>query len=113
LESGEPDSLILWTISKEMRLLMQLYEQPQNALQLGIWKTKISLYQQALRRLNPHIFNLATLLLRIDAAIKGLSQRNQNISFSNVLQSCVENFIYQCLILGIKINQNNSHFYLL
>jgi DNA polymerase-3 subunit delta len=60
-----------------MRLLMQLFEQPQNALQLGIWKTKVSLYQQALRRLNPKQF-LAwpTLLLRIDASIKGLSQEN-------------------------------------
>ena len=39
-----------------MRLLMQLFEQPHNALQLGIWKTKVSLYQQALRRLNPQQF---------------------------------------------------------
>ena len=48
IASGEPMSLILWSISKEMRLLMQLFEQPQNALQIGIWKTKVSLYQQAL-----------------------------------------------------------------
>ncbi len=40
--SGEPESLILWTLSKEMRLLMQLFEQPHNALQLGIWKTKLA-----------------------------------------------------------------------
>ncbi len=33
-------SLILWSLSKEMRLLMQLFEQPQNALQLGIWKNQ-------------------------------------------------------------------------
>ncbi|NNP72876.1 DNA polymerase III subunit delta [Acinetobacter defluvii] len=77
LEAGEAPSLILWTISKEMRLLMQLYEQPQNALQLGIWKTKIANYQQALRRLNPQTFLLwPELLLRIDASIKGLSQEN-------------------------------------
>ncbi len=31
---------------------MQLFEQPQNVLQMGIWKTKVGLYQQALRRLN-------------------------------------------------------------
>ena len=74
IASGEPMSLILWSISKEMRLLMQLFEQPQNALQLGIWKNKVSLYQQALRRLNPHIFlTWPTLLLGIDASIKGLS----------------------------------------
>ena len=75
--SGEPYSLILWTLSKEMRLLMQLYEQPQNALQLGIWKNKVSVYQQALRRFHPQCF-LAwpMLLLRIDAAIKGMSEEN-------------------------------------
>lgn len=77
IASGEPLSLILWSISKEMRLLMQLFEQPQNALQLGIWKNKVSLYQQALRRLHPQCF-LAwpDLLLRIDASIKGLGHEN-------------------------------------
>ncbi|MGE8561546.1 MAG: DNA polymerase III subunit delta, partial [Acinetobacter sp.] len=77
IASGEPMSLILWSISKEMRLLMQLFEQPQNALQLGIWKNKVSQYQQALRRLNPNNF-LAwpSLLLRIDASIKGLGKEN-------------------------------------
>jgi len=75
--SGEPMSLILWGLSKEMRLLMQLFEQPQNALQIGIWKTKVGLYQQALRRLSPQTF-LAWpgLLLRIDASIKGLGHEN-------------------------------------
>ncbi|WP_168397965.1 DNA polymerase III subunit delta [Acinetobacter indicus] len=75
--SGEPMSLILWSISKEMRLLMQLFEQPQNALQLGIWKNKVSVYQHALRRLNPNCFlHWPALLLRIDAAIKGMSKEN-------------------------------------
>lgn len=77
IASGEPLSLILWSISKEMRLLMQLFEQPHNALQIGIWKTKVSLYQQALRRLSPQTF-LAwpALLLKIDASIKGLGHEN-------------------------------------
>ena len=75
IAAGEPDSLILWTLSKEMRLLMQLFEQPHNALQLGIWNTKVSQYQQALRRLNPRQFlTWSDLLLRIDAAIKGMSK---------------------------------------
>ncbi|WP_104495393.1 DNA polymerase III subunit delta [Acinetobacter indicus] len=73
--SGEPMSLILWSISKEMRLLMQLFEQPQNALQLGIWKNKVSTYQQAVRRLSPQTFlSWPQLLLRIDASIKGMSK---------------------------------------
>lgn len=77
MASGEAMSLILWSISKEMRLLMQLFEQPQNALQLGIWKNKVSVYQHALRRLNPNCFlHWPALLLRIDAAIKGMSKEN-------------------------------------
>jgi DNA polymerase III subunit delta len=77
IDSGEPASLILWSISKEMRLLMQLFEQPHNALQIGIWKTKVGTYQQALRRLNPQIFlSWPTLLLRIDASIKGIGNEN-------------------------------------
>ena len=56
---------------------MQLFEQPHNAIQLGIWKTKVSQYQQALRRLNPrHFLNWPDLLLRIDASIKGMSKEN-------------------------------------
>ena len=75
--SGEAMTLILWSVSKEMRLLMQLFEQPHNPLQLGIWKTKVSLYQQALRRLNPQDFlTWPELLLRIDSAIKGLGHEN-------------------------------------
>lgn len=77
IASGEPLSLILWSISKEMRLLMQLFEQPQNALQIGIWKTKVSLYQQALRRLSPQtLLAWPALLLRVDASIKGLGHEN-------------------------------------
>lgn len=77
IASGEPMSLILWSISKEMRLLMQLFERPQNALQIGIWKNKIGLYQQALRRLNANEFlTWPALLLRLDASIKGLGQEN-------------------------------------
>lgn len=86
IESGEAPSLILWTVSKEMRLLMQLYEQPQNALQLGIWKTKVSQYQQALRRLNPQQFlTWPLLLLRIDSAIKGKSQEKPE----HLIQQCI------------------------
>ena len=88
--SGEPMSLILWSISKEMLLLMQLFEQPQNALQIGIWKTKVSLYQQALRRLSPQRFlSWPQLLIRIDAAIKGMSRENpEHLILQAIAEMC-------------------------
>lgn len=77
LESGEAPTLIFWVLQKEMRLLLQLFEQPQNALQLGIWKSKLSLYQQALRRFHGSQFLVwPALLLSIDASIKGLGTEN-------------------------------------
>lgn len=90
IASGEPMSLILWSISKEMRLLMQLFEQPQNALQIGIWKTKVSLYQQALRRLSPQRFlSWPRLLIRIDAAIKGMSRENpEHLILQAIAEMC-------------------------
>lgn len=90
IASGEPMSLILWSISKEMRLLMQLFEQPQNALQIGIWKTKVSLYQQALRRLSPQRFlSWPQLLIRIDAAIKGMSRENpEHLILQAIAEMC-------------------------
>lgn len=90
IASGEPMSLILWSINKEMRLLMQLFEQPQNALQIGIWKTKVSLYQQALRRLSPQRFlSWPQLLIRIDAAIKGMSRENpEHLILQAITEMC-------------------------
>lgn len=90
LAAGEPDSLILWTLSKEMRLLMQLFEQPHNALQLGIWKTKVSQYQQALRRLSAQQFlTWPNLVLRIDASIKGMSKENsEHLMLQAVAELC-------------------------
>lgn len=90
IASGEPMSLILWSISKEMRLLMQLFEQPKNALQIGIWKTKVSLYQQALRRLSPQRFlSWPQLLIRIDAAIKGMSRENpEHLILQAIAEMC-------------------------
>lgn len=96
IASGEALSLILWSISKEMRLLMQLFEQPQNALQIGIWKTKVSLYQQALRRLSPQTF-LAwpSLLLRIDASIKGLGHENPEHLVQQAIASMCGKALFQ------------------
>ena len=76
LDSGEAPSLIFWVLQKEMRLLLQLFEQLQNALQLGIWKNKLSLYQQALRRFHAkQLLTWPTLLLDVDSAIKGVNKQ--------------------------------------
>ncbi|MFT4020305.1 MAG: DNA polymerase III subunit delta [Acinetobacter sp.] len=88
--TGEAMTLILWAIGKEMRLLMQIYEHPQSALQLGIWKTKVQYYQQAVRRFTPVQFlGWPKLLLRIDAAIKGISDENS-------VQLCVQAIAELC-----------------
>lgn len=76
-EIDEPMSLILWVISREVKLLMQLYEQPHQAGQLGIWKNKIPQYQSALRRVSAEtLARLPQDLLRLDQAIKGVIADN-------------------------------------
>ena len=77
LESGEADSLILWALARDMRLLMQLQEQPNQYQKLGIWQNRVRLFQQALKHLKPqHTHNWPALLQRMDEAIKGVSEEN-------------------------------------
>ena len=77
LESGEAASLILWALAREMRLLMQLFEQPNQYQKLGIWQNKISLYQQAMKRVKgKQLLGWPALLQRTDEAIKGISEEN-------------------------------------
>ncbi len=82
-ESGEAESLILWTISREMRLLMQLLDQSShvNYQALGIWSNRQSLYQKAMKRVKrEHTANWLELLLRCDQAIKGVGvESTQNL----------------------------------
>ena len=86
LQSGEPPSLIFWVLQKEMRLLLQLFEQPQNALQLGIWKNKLSLYQQALRRFHSSQFLVwPQLLLEVDSAIKGVNKQSIDLLLTQLV----------------------------
>lgn len=77
LESGEADSLILWALAREMRLLMQLLEQPGQYQKFGIWQNKIPAYKQALSRLKPALLiQWPALLQRTDEAIKGVNNEN-------------------------------------
>ncbi|HAO59763.1 MAG TPA: DNA polymerase III subunit delta [Psychrobacter sp.] len=68
----EPTPLILWAISKDMRLIMQLMagENPQS---IGIWSSKQSLYQSACRRQTPQsIADWPDILYQCDKAVKGI-----------------------------------------
>ncbi|XID74252.1 DNA polymerase III subunit delta [Alkanindiges sp. WGS2144] len=77
IESGEAGSLILWALAREMRLIMQLFEQPGQYQKFGIWQNKQHLYQQALKRISgQQLMQWPALLHRTDQAIKGLSEDN-------------------------------------
>ncbi|MGM8886746.1 DNA polymerase III subunit delta [Psychrobacter sp. 1U2] len=70
--TDEPTTLVLWAISKDMRLIMALMD-GQDPQSLGIWRSKQGLYQGACRRHSPAQTALwPDLLYRCDQAIKGL-----------------------------------------
>ena len=76
LNAGEPLTSIFWVLQKDMRLILQLFEQPQHAEQFGIWRTKLPLYQAALRRVSAQqLLGWSSLLLEVDGAIKGIGHR--------------------------------------
>jgi len=55
------------------------------------------LYQQALRRLNPHSFlTWPQLLLRVDAAIKGLSKESPE----HIIQQCIAELCGKTLFIN-------------
>jgi DNA polymerase-3 subunit delta len=83
-ESGTEPTLLLWSLTREIRQLIQL-----NALmtrgerfdsactKLFVWKTRQPFYQSALRRLTqPQLLNALELASRIDLMIKGLQPGN-------------------------------------
>ncbi|WP_230659881.1 DNA polymerase III subunit delta [Psychrobacter sp. I-STPA10] len=70
--TDEPTPLVLWAISKEMRLIMQLID-GQDPQKIGIWSSKQSLYQQACRRQTANsISGWSAILYRCDQAVKGV-----------------------------------------
>ena len=70
--TDEPTTLVLWSISKDMRQIMQLMD-GQDPQALGIWRSKQGLYQQACRRQSKaQTAAWPALLYRCDQAIKGL-----------------------------------------
>ncbi|WP_201582520.1 DNA polymerase III subunit delta [Psychrobacter jeotgali] len=70
--TDEPTTLVLWAISKDMRLVLALMD-GQDPQALGIWRSKQGLYQQACRRQSTaQTTKWPELLYRCDQAIKGL-----------------------------------------
>lgn len=70
--TDEPTTLVLWAISKDMRLVLALMD-GQDPQTLGIWRSKQGLYQQACRRQSSErAARWPALLYRCDQAIKGL-----------------------------------------
>lgn len=68
-------SLVLWAMSKDARLIGQIQagKDPQT---LGIWQSKIHLYQQAAMRTSQFSHTWAKQIYNIDKAIKGMGQHN-------------------------------------
>lgn len=79
---GEAATLVLWSISRELRLLVKLIGTPTHHLnqrmrEIGIWDNRQALFTRALRRIKPE--QLRKALQRtaaIDRMIKGLDERD-------------------------------------
>ncbi|WP_434354099.1 DNA polymerase III subunit delta [Psychrobacter sp. HD31] len=70
--TDEPTTLVLWSVSQEMRRIQQLMDgkDPQS---IGIWRSKQRLYQSAVNRHNfQSTQNWSALLLKCDQSIKGI-----------------------------------------
>ncbi|MBS9780662.1 MAG: DNA polymerase III subunit delta [Moraxellaceae bacterium] len=73
--TNEPPTLVLWTIAKDMRLIQQL-QAGKNPQEIGIWRSKQTLYFNASQRISRQTTeNWAKLLFDCDRAIKGVIQQ--------------------------------------
>lgn len=70
-----PPSVVLWAITKELRLLMQL-QAGKSPSELGIWQNKHELYLQCAERTKNHSNHWSSQLYETDKAIKGFSTNN-------------------------------------
>ena len=65
-------SLVLWTVAKDARLILQL-QAGKNPAELGIWQNKVHLYTQSAQRTWNKSSNWLYQIYAIDKAIKGVS----------------------------------------
>ncbi len=70
--TNEPMPLVLWALSKDMRLIMQLMD-GQDAQSLGIWSSKQAVYQAACWRQSlQSIHDWPDIIYECDKAVKGV-----------------------------------------
>jgi len=92
LEEGTAETVILWTLSKELRTLLGASEaisQGQQAnwalKQQGVWDKRQPLYQQALKRLSPpKLKKLLQKASQTDLSIKGMGQLKPQDELANI-----------------------------
>ncbi|PNK61327.1 DNA polymerase III subunit delta [Psychrobacter sp. FDAARGOS_221] len=89
----EPTPLVLWAISKDMRLILQLLD-GQDPQSIGIWSSKQSLYQSACRRQTPQsVADWADILYQCDKSVKGV---NRQPAWELILQAALR-------VTGVKL----------
>lgn len=88
---GEAPTLVLWVITKEIRLLRQLSDlspSPRTMRELGIWESRQAIYQHALQRIDPAALHAALhQTAAIDRMIKGLDSREPWLEIEQLLLS--------------------------
>lgn len=68
-------SIVLWALSKDVRLILQL-QAGKSPAELGIWQSKITSYQNAAYRTKDISQHWTSQIYHIDNAIKGVEKQN-------------------------------------
>jgi len=92
LEEGTAETMILWALTKELRILDSASEALSQGQQVsgaltrqGVWDKRQPAYQQALKRLNrKSIYQLLRAAQQIDLSIKGLGPKNSTVALERL-----------------------------
>lgn len=68
-------SIVLWALAKEVRLILQI-QSGKHPSELGIWQSKVSIYQRAAQRAYHQERDWLSKVYAIDKAIKGVSNQD-------------------------------------
>lgn len=95
LEEGTAETVIVWALTRELRILATASEAMNQGQQLngvllrqGVWDKRQPMFQQALKRLNTkNIYQLLQTAHQIDLSIKGLGAKNSKNALENLCLS--------------------------